>query len=631
MSWINYLLEANLYLVLFYAAYYLLLRKDTHYQFNRICLLTSSLLSFIIPLVQIGILKPAPLALPLNGAVNMSFTMPSTQQVSVNMTAPVVTINYYLLVYLAIVLILTIAFAFRLYQLIKLARKGKRIAASNFNLVELDDDNHAFSFFNYLFIGKTLSSSATVIQHELVHIRQKHSFDIIYLEFLKIICWFNPAVYLLQNSLKEVHEFIADNHIAHDQQAVNDYTDFLISNAYGLPDSALTNNFFNKNLLKTRIMMLHQKRSGSLARLKYLVALPLLAGMLCLSTLGFTKDYTMVDLAPAQQTVDRQIPPPPPPAPPVQKRSSKDVPPPPPPPAPVFLTPAYNGLGNYMQAQLQYPTTAYNKKVVGTVVLDFKLDNAGKIQDIKVAKSVGSGLDEEAIRLMKKYKAPIKDKAGNHSIGINFNIKGNNFTEVASPEMKKKPGFVGEFFLPGSPLGKQNIKFPPPIVRPDTKPVKGPNVDLQSDAPAEEPAAKTDTIAKNPFDSFYKYVGQHVRYPTAARDNNIQGRVFVIFNINDDRSITNVFVARGLTDDMNNEVVRVIKSYQANPAFKTDVNYTIPLSFTIQGQDKDSYVTRKDYSPVPDKPKTNEIYKKTGFKTRALNEVVVVSYASAKK
>ena len=250
MSWINYLLEANLYLVLFYAAFYVLLRKETYYQLNRIYLLVSPLLAFIIPLLQIGILKPAPITLPLAAANTMAYMVPSTPQTLANAPAPIVTINYYLLIYMVIALILTVAFALRLYQLVKLARKGKQIAAAHFNLVELDDDDHAFSFFNYLFIGKKLSASATVIEHEMVHIRQKHSLDIVYLELLKIICWFNPAVYLLQNSLKEVHEFIADNHIAHNNEAVNTYTDFLISSAYGLPDSALTNNFFNKNLLK---------------------------------------------------------------------------------------------------------------------------------------------------------------------------------------------------------------------------------------------------------------------------------------------------------------------------------------------------------------------------------------------
>src|SRR4051812_10062538 len=108
MNWINYLLEANLYLVLFYVVYYVLLRKDTYYQLNRIYLLVSSLLAFTIPLMQIGRLKPAPLMLPLNNANSMSFTIPSAGQIPVSAPAQVGTVNYYLVIYIVIVLVLTI-------------------------------------------------------------------------------------------------------------------------------------------------------------------------------------------------------------------------------------------------------------------------------------------------------------------------------------------------------------------------------------------------------------------------------------------------------------------------------------------------------------------------------------------
>lgn len=303
MNWIKYLLEANVYLALFYAAYYLLMRRETYYQLNRAYLLSCSVVAFIIPLLQLGFLKPVPEPVQPNMATAFDTSMATYVAGQAVKPPPVAElgINYYLLVYITVAALLAIGFGIRLFQLIKLAKHGKHVAAKNFKLIEIEDDDRAFSFFNYLFIGKKLTASDTIIKHELVHIRQRHSLDIIYLELLKIICWFNPLVYLMQHSIKELHEFIADSQIAASQQDVDGYTDFLIGNAYGLSETALTNNFFNKNLLKTRIMMLHQKRSGGLAGLKYLVALPLLAGMLCLSTLGFTKNYMMIDLAPGHQ------------------------------------------------------------------------------------------------------------------------------------------------------------------------------------------------------------------------------------------------------------------------------------------------------------------------------------------
>jgi len=176
----------------------------------------------------------------------------------------------------------------------------------------------------------------------MAHIRQRHSWDIVYLELLKIVNWFNPVVYLLQNSMKEVHEFIADADTANHDLNTQNYTDFLISNAYGINENTLTNTFFNKSLLKKRIMMLHKKRSGNAARLKYLLVLPLTGALLCASTLAFTKDYKLINLAPRlsssekssvthtgstpllllnpQDTVKLKLkPPPPPPQPPKHK------------------------------------------------------------------------------------------------------------------------------------------------------------------------------------------------------------------------------------------------------------------------------------------------------------------------
>jgi beta-lactamase regulating signal transducer with metallopeptidase domain len=96
-----------------------------------------------------------------------------------------------------------------------------------------------------------------------VHIRQKHSADIVFLELIKIINWFNPLIYLLQMSLKTMHEYIADEQTAAQESDAISYSSFLVNNAYGLNGSSLAHSFFNYNLLKKRIIMLNQKRSGN--------------------------------------------------------------------------------------------------------------------------------------------------------------------------------------------------------------------------------------------------------------------------------------------------------------------------------------------------------------------------------
>ncbi|NHA07121.1 M56 family metallopeptidase [Mucilaginibacter sp. HC2] len=339
MNWLHYLLEANIYLAVFYAGYCLFLNRETYYTLNRIYLLLSCLISFLLPLVQVGILKPT-----VHETINAGYlTSPTNQDISIQ----------YILFYTYLLgsTILLGLLLFKVFKLVKITQTTSKTTDNRYKIVVLEDSNTAFSFFNYLFIGSKTAGTNTIIRHEMVHIRQKHTLDVLFLEFIKIINWFNPIVYLLQNSLKTVHEYIADEQTAAFESDILAYSSFLVNNAYGLSGSSIAPSFFNYNLLKKRIIMLNQKRSGNLARLKYLVAVPICAGALCASTLGFSKTYALVDLVP--QHLDTIIKakrgkvPPPPPTPPAKKsqitvvkfpppkvKVTKPQPPPPPPPVP---------------------------------------------------------------------------------------------------------------------------------------------------------------------------------------------------------------------------------------------------------------------------------------------------------
>jgi hypothetical protein len=300
MSWLYYLVEANIYLGVFYLAYCIFLNKETYYTINRVYLLLICAVAFILPVIQLDFLKPTVYA--------------TTGQTYIPVIAESFTWQDGLLYsYLTGVIIFAIQFIIKLYQLQKLASSKPAYEKDNYKLIYLEGSNAAFSFFNYLFIGIETAEPELIVKHELVHIRQKHSADVFMLELLKIISWFNPAIYLLQNSVKAVHEYIADEQTALTASDNITYATFLVNNAYGISGPSFTHSFFNYNLLKNRIIMLHQKRSGSLARLKYLVAVPLCAGLLCESTLGFSKDYGFINIGDnlsttAQDTIKRKLP-----------------------------------------------------------------------------------------------------------------------------------------------------------------------------------------------------------------------------------------------------------------------------------------------------------------------------------
>ncbi|TFF35951.1 M56 family metallopeptidase [Mucilaginibacter psychrotolerans] len=302
MNWLHYLVEANIYLGVFYLCYCLFLNNETHYVLGRAYLLFSCVVSFVLPVTQLSMLKPVE-QITLQPVAYTPPAVNGSHLPEITIDEPVAQITMPDVLFYAYIIgaaVTLIVLGYRLYRLSLLTRKSKSRYADKYKLIQLKGDNTAFSFFNYLFIGTEVPQADTIIAHELVHIRQRHSADIMFVELLKVVSWFNPFIYLLQRSLRTLHEYIADEQTAAQERDALTYSAFLLNNAYGIQGSPIAHSFFNYNLLKKRIIMLNQKRSGNLARLKYLAAVPLCVGMLCASTLVFSKNYAFIDLAPTK-------------------------------------------------------------------------------------------------------------------------------------------------------------------------------------------------------------------------------------------------------------------------------------------------------------------------------------------
>jgi TonB family protein len=397
MNWLNYLLEANIYLGVFYAIYCMLLKNETFHTLNRVYLLASVMISFILPLMQVGLLlKDEPVT-----PIKLTLTnMPG--QVSQNIKLLPLEHHYdwqdvMLFAYLAGVAVLLVLLLVKLYRVFKLTREKNITVQNNCKLVYLDDSSSAFSFFNYLFIGRNLQGCEIIERHEFVHIKQKHTIDILFLEAVKIINWFNPFVYLLQKSLKSVHEYLADEKAASYKNDTFSYESFLLSNAYGINNSSITHSFFNYNLLKNRIIMLHKKRSAASARLKFLVIPLLCAGMLSTSTLVFSKAYCLIDVAPkhlkataATAEGENQ---------PLSAVVKTDT---------VYNSvdkaPDYPGgikkLLTDIKKNLRYPSNALKNNIQGRVIVSFVVKKDGSVTDVKVVRGISPEIDNEALRIM---------------------------------------------------------------------------------------------------------------------------------------------------------------------------------------------------------------------------------------
>jgi len=647
MNWLHYLLEANLYLVVFYTGYCLFLNKETYYTLNRAYLLLSCILSFLLPIIQIGALKPVE-----SGVVNVVLLAPTGLKSITTEVSPVSHITYItvdnvlLYVYLLGVIVFALVLIFKIFRLIKMTRTTNALVDNKYKLIGIDGSNTAFSFFNYLFIGTKTAGSDIIIRHELVHIRQKHSADIIFMELIKIINWFNPFIYLMQVSLKTVHEYIADEQTAAHETDALSYSSFLVNNAYGLNGSSITHSFFNYNLLKKRIIMLNQKRSGSLARLKYLMAVPICAGLLCASTLGFSKTYGWVDLAPQQKAkllaaTDSG-------AKPQQPKVPKYMLQPPPPPTSV--KDGYVGLFNYINKTINYPKEALKAERAGLVVVSINIKNDHKLSDIKILKRAADEFNDEVLKAFLSYNGSVADKPGEHKIIINFCTDYQKFAKSADAAILKQPGYDLDMIFyndgkypvmppPHAPatINKKAINIPPPP--PPAPPVKAPKVskvipaapkDVKI-APKADGVVVTPPAPKGPFDDLYMYIAKHVRYPAVARENHFAGRIILTFNINNGK-IGDLKITRGLYDVMDAEVVRVIKNYNGTLNTKSG-KYSVPVSFSLVDQNDNNVGKVPDYNApanAKNKPEANTIVVESG-PTYSLNEVVIVGYVDTKK
>ena len=293
MNALDYLFKANLYGLLFVGCYGLFLRRHTFFSLNRAYLLLSAVLSLSLPLVHLPAKTVETLPLPV-GIITLPTVIvqnSSDQDVlsvvdaPVNATAaPVLPIDWMqisVLAYGLIALLLLGRLVIRLGRLGWLIRQSPRQRMDGYVLVQPNAANTpTFSFFRFLVLNPADAHNDLILNHELVHIRQRHSADVVGLAALRAIFWAVPMLHLVDRLLRQVHEYLADQ----STHQPTDYARFLVEYSFGLQPSTLTNGFFNPSLLKARIMMLHQRATTRWALGKYVLVLPLAFGLLAMTT-----------------------------------------------------------------------------------------------------------------------------------------------------------------------------------------------------------------------------------------------------------------------------------------------------------------------------------------------------------
>ncbi|MDC8002856.1 M56 family metallopeptidase [Aureisphaera galaxeae] len=275
----HYILQVIVCQLLFLAVYDLFLKKETFFNLNRAYLLFTPLLSIVIPLAEISIIResvPEVYHFQLPEIIIGATKTPETTTTG---------FPYMTLVWVLGVLGSLLLFGRKWLRYLQLKRKGTVVKSNEFTLIELPNTTIAFSFFRNIFLGRDLTEKQrkSILRHEQVHVKERHTWDLMWFELLRVIFWFNPLMYVYQKRITTLQEYIAD------QKAMTfggkkDYYESLLSSVFQTESISFINTFFNHSLIKKRIVMLQKSRSSKILQLKYLLLLPVVGLMMFYSS-----------------------------------------------------------------------------------------------------------------------------------------------------------------------------------------------------------------------------------------------------------------------------------------------------------------------------------------------------------
>lgn len=292
---VNYLFESSLCLILFATTYKLLISNLTHFTWTRFYILASLILSLVLPFIIIPIQWSTKLisTTPFTNSLLPHGKQSVTQAVAINTnsiqansgTSSLQIILYTVFaIYLIGIVFRTFLFAKNLTNIYGFIKKNSKVKENNYWLVNITNQVPAFSFFNYIFINnnyKNLSSEElqTIKDHELIHVKQYHTFDILFVELVGILFWFNPIVGYFKRSLQEIHEYIVDEIITGNNENKKAYAELLLNLASESTGFSLAASFTGE-YVKRRITMLVQPRSSYKQKYKFIILIPLTAILL---------------------------------------------------------------------------------------------------------------------------------------------------------------------------------------------------------------------------------------------------------------------------------------------------------------------------------------------------------------
>ena len=541
MEFLIYDLKVAALIAVFYMFYRLLLSRETFHHVNRVVLLTTAAASFVLPLCVITLHKTVVLpfsashgAVSLDGmqaVVEQEIPLWQTFAVALFLAGVAVTLGYTL---------------FSIIRVLLLIHKSeKHPQPDGITICVTQQEVSPFSWMHYIVLSRNDYSplpsegEALILAHERGHIRLRHSWDVVFADTLTALQWFNPAMWMLRQDLRAIHEYEADAAVLSMGINARQYQYLLITKAASIGGYSIANGI-NHSTLKNRINMMLHKQSNRTGLLKLLALVPIVGVALALNAETITH---YVYNEPQKKIV---------------KKGRQD---------------GQVKIGNQTIEVKAEQTAAKDKETTinDDATITYKLKDGEKDPLIVIDGKVASveqmkALDPKTIdnvnvvkneEVKKHYAAHFKADTSNGIIFINTKdyVKKGGSKEVVSVVVNAK-----------NPQQEAEIED-----------AEKPKVfDVVENMP-EFPGGMT---------AMMQFLAENVCYPEAAEKAGTQGRVIATFIVEKDGSITNIKIVKSVSEELDAEAKRVI---EAMPNWKPGkqsgepvrVKYTIPITFRL--------------------------------------------------
>jgi TonB family protein len=404
-------------MAMFFLIYKAFLSKETFFRLNRVYLLSALLFSVTIPFISLNINSLPDLGIGYstnnesglagirNGynELNAVIIYAYSTKLSWTVLKHYLTIIYYIGVITSFAMFLT-----GLGRMLFIIYRSKTIKYGKYSIVENKDIVVPFSLFKWIIINPEKHSSKDIekiIVHEKMHAFQLHSLDLIFIEVLVILFWFNPFIYWYRKSIREVHEYLADQAVVENGFDRVDYQKLLLSQVADKRFIGLTSSF-SYSLSKNRLKMLTMMKSKNSSKIKVALVIPVVTVALFL----FINPVELVKANDGRKLVNENV---------AQQDTIKQQ-------AfdvikdgentiiktkddifyeveemPKFDKQGADAFRFFIQQNLKYPEEAQKNGEQGRVFVSFVVNKIGYVQDVKIARGVSPSLDKEAARVVK--------------------------------------------------------------------------------------------------------------------------------------------------------------------------------------------------------------------------------------